>query len=106
MCISDEPEREREKENETSATYSLGNKQKYGCTFLTLCTPCSTIFLYASCSADFHVAPLRRWGYVCEEVDDQPDYVPNMNCPGEYKQGALKGTCVLFCFDRLDIDLE
>lgn len=34
------------------------------------------------------IVPQPGWGYVCEEVDDFPDYIPDMGCDGESKSGA------------------
>lgn len=33
----------------------------------------------------------RRWGYVTEEYDDFPDYIPNMGAFGESKPGNTPG---------------
>lgn len=54
----------------------------------------------ALCSLDLTLTTLlviscvvpHRWGYVCEEIDDFPDYIPDMGCDGESKAGATPGT--------------
>lgn len=33
----------------------------------------------------------HRWNYVHEGVDDHPDYIANLNVPGESKPGATQG---------------
>ena len=35
--------------------------------------------------------PSCRWGYVCEEINDYPEYIPNMGVEGESKPGSTPG---------------